>query len=299
MAVSPLILSAGSLELELCPPVGGSIANFVWTGDGGRVPILRECAGPLDEVLDAGSFPLVPFVNRIRGGGFDFRGRRVALSPNMAGDPSPLHGQGWTSEWHVESHSASEAELAFVHEPGEWPWGYEARQIFRLSAGVLHMGLECRNLSDEPMPCGLGLHPYFRCGPETRIQTHVDRVWTVDEDVLPVERVPATGRYSIADDPVCGRGLDNGYCGWSGRALLTDPEWPFELELSSRQARFFQIYSPAKGGFFVAEPVTQANAALNEPEAQWPSLGIRILMPGDSMTLEVRLAVQRKVKAVG
>ena len=45
------------------------------------------------------SFPLVPFVNRIRGGRFTFRGREVRLAPNMAGDPSPLHGQGWLNPW--------------------------------------------------------------------------------------------------------------------------------------------------------------------------------------------------------
>ena len=48
------------------------------------------------------SFPLVPYVNRIRGGRFTFRGREVRLAPNMAGDPSPLHGQGWLSPWQVE-----------------------------------------------------------------------------------------------------------------------------------------------------------------------------------------------------
>ena len=53
-------------------------------------------------MLDAASFPLVPYVNRIRDGRFTFRGREVRLAPNMAGDPSPLHGQGWLSPWTVE-----------------------------------------------------------------------------------------------------------------------------------------------------------------------------------------------------
>ena len=43
------------------------------------------------------------------------------------------------------------------------------------------------------MPCGLGQHPYFPCGPETRIDTQVADVWTIDEHVLPVEKVPADG----------------------------------------------------------------------------------------------------------
>lgn len=299
MADPPLTLRQGSLELELSPSIGGAISNFFWTAEGGRTAILRESHSPLENVLEAASFPLVPFVNRIRGGCFAFGGRQVRLSPNMAGDPSPLHGQGWTSEWRTDSESGSEAVLAYRHEPGEWPWAYEARQEFRLVGDSLCLRLTCRNLSDEPMPCGLGIHPYFSCGPQSRIQTSVGNVWTVDEKVLPVENIPAAGDYDISDSPVCGRKLDNGYDGWSGRALLTDPGWAFEIELSSRQARFFQLYSPAEGGIFVAEPVTHANAALNEPEQQWAALGIRILQPGEEMVLDSRIQAQPKEASLG
>jgi aldose 1-epimerase len=210
----------------------------------------------------------------------------------MAGDPSPLHGQGWTSAWNVESSTDCEALLVFEHEADEWPWAYQARQEFRLAPDALHLRLECRNVSDEPMPCGLGFHPYFPCGPATRIQTEVEEVWAVDEKVLPTARMPAAGRYAIGDDPVCGRGLDNGYCGWSGSAILSDRSWPYQLDLSSPGARYFQLYSPAQGSLFVAEPVTHANAALNEPEEDWAALGVQILEPGESMRLEVRLAVR-------
>jgi aldose 1-epimerase len=294
MSDPPLTLRSGPLELVLSPSIGGAIASFAWIVGDQRTPVLRESHSPLEKVLDAASFPLVPFVNRIRGGRFEFRGREIVLAPNMSGDPSPLHGQGWTSEWAVESASEAEAALLFRHEAGEWPWAYEARQTFRLVADSLWLRLTCRNLSDEPMPCGLGFHPYFRCGEQSRIQTFVDEVWTVDQDLLPVERVEPAGRYDISDSPVCGRGLDNGYGGWCGRALLTDPGWPFELELSSRQARFFQLYSPEEGGIFVAEPVTHANAALNEPQAMWASLGIHILQPQEGMELDARLQVQPK-----
>jgi aldose 1-epimerase len=253
---------------------------------------LRESHSPLENVLDAACFPLVPFVNRIRGGCFDFRGRTVRLTPNMAGDPSPLHGQGWLNAWQVEEAGSSAATLGYSHEPGEWPWAYEARQEFKLEANALHLRLACTNRSGEPMPCGLGFHPYFQCGAGTRIQTEVEVVWAVDENVLPVARMPAVGRYGIGDDPVCGRDLDNGYGGWSGRAILSDADWPFELDLSSPQARFFQLYSPEKGRIFVAEPVTHANAALNAPEEDWPALGMRVLEPGETMELAARIAVE-------
>ncbi len=291
---SPIIVTAGTLELSLSPSTGGSISWFEWIDGDRRVPVLRKCNSCHENVLESASFPLVPFVNRIRGGHFAFRGRDIRLAPNMAGDPSPLHGQGWLAPWQVESASASEAFLSFHHRPGEWPWEYRAEQHFELDGNGLSLRLSCRNLSSEPMPCGLGQHPYFNCGGETRIATKVTHVWTIDEHVLPVGKVAATGRFDLADRPVCGQDLDHGYGGWSGLARMTDPGWPFDVELSSPNARFFQLYSPASGGIFVAEPVTHANAALNALEGLWPELGMRVLAPGEEMVLDMRLEVRAK-----
>ena len=286
-----LTLASGRLRLELSPSIGGAISAFEWVdGDAAR-PILRKCHRPLEKVLDAACFPLVPYVNRIRGGAFTFRGRQVRLAPNMAGDPSPLHGQGWLNPWEVEDASEVSAVLSYRHQPGEWPWSYEARQSFALDEGGCDVALTCRNLSVDPMPCGLGQHPYFDCGAQTRIDADVEVAWTIDERVLPVEKVAAEGRYDLRDRLVCGQGLDNGFGGWDGEARMSDPDWPYEVRLSSPDARFFQLYSPNDGGIFVAEPVSHANAALNAPEAEWPELGMRVLQPGERMELRMRLDV--------
>jgi aldose 1-epimerase len=280
-----LQIRSGPLELELAPWLGGSIARFRYLAENEKINIFRDSGGIPQTVLDSASFPLVPFCNRIRDGRFTFRGREVTLAANMPGDPNPLHGQGWLGAWEVEEANDSTAELLFRHDGGEWPWRYEARQSFRLEPESLTIRLGCRNMSDEPMPCGLGQHPYFHCDAETLLDTGVTHAWTIDEDVLPVARVSASGRYDLAGHPVCGRGLDNGFGGWSGTARMRLPGAPFTLEMRSDDASFFQLYSPAAGGIFVAEPVTHANAALNEPEESWTELGLRVLEPGEEMVL--------------
>jgi aldose 1-epimerase len=292
MATRTLVeLAAGNLTLTVNPSIGGSICGFDWVDGTSRAPILRECNSRGENVLEASSFPLVPYVNRIRGGRFTFRGREVRLAPNMAGDPSPLHGQGWLGAWPVEQSDAAGAILSFHHDAGEWPWAYDAQQEFELDERGLSVRLTCRNESSEPMPCGIGQHPYFQCGPETRIETEVTHVWTIDEHVLPVEKIPADGRFDLRDRDVCGQDLDHGFGGWNGEARLSDPKWPFELRLSSPDVRFFQLYSPTEGGIFVAEPVSHANAALNAPEEEWDELGMRVLDPGEAMSLDMRLEV--------
>jgi aldose 1-epimerase len=289
--VDLVTLASGRLRLALSPSIGGSISAFEWIAESGVLPILRKGHSPPEKVLDAGCFPLVPYVNRIRGGCFTFRGREVRLAPNMPGDPSPLHGQGWLNAWTVESHDATSAVLTYRHDAGEWPWAYVSRQEFNLDESGFSVRLSCRNRSNEPMPCGLGEHPYFDCGEETRIDTQVDCAWTIDEKVLPIEKVPAEGRYDLRNRLVCGQNLDNGFGGWGGEARMSDPDWPHDLRLTSPEARFFQLYSPPQGGIFVAEPVTHANAALNRPESDWPELGMRVLDPGEEMGLDMRLDV--------
>ena len=292
MADTALItLVAGTLSVELNPSVGGSIWSFRKSVAGREFRLLRNGNSGSQNVLDAASFPLVPYVNRIRGGHFTFRGREVRLAPNMAGDISPLHGQGWLRPWAVATAAEGHATLEFRQQAGEWPWNYEARQKFALDEQGLSVRLTCRNLDGTPMPCGLGQHPYFDCGPDTRIDTVVTDAWTIDEHVLPIEKVPALGRFDLVDRPVCGQGLDHGFGGWSGSATIRDPDRSFAIVMSSPQARFFQLYSPEEGRIFVAEPVSHANAALNAPEEHWSGLGMRVLDPGEEMELDMRIEV--------
>lgn len=296
MAADRLALSAGPLRLGIAPELGGCIASFEWTNGSSRRPVMRS-SDHVANVLEAACFPLVPFVNRIRGGRFSFRGREVRLEPNMAGDSIPLHGQGWLAPWRVLSASEDSAVLRYHHRPGEWPWDYEARQEFALDPQGLSLRLTCRNNSREAMPCGLGQHPYFPCDAGTHIGTLVDCAWTIDEKVLPVAKVAASGQFDLNDRAICAQHLDNGFGGWSGEATIRDASWPFDVRLSSAEAGYFHIYSPASGGFLAAEPVTHANAALNEPEEQWPCLGLKSLEPGEEMSLDVRVDVLEKNSA--
>jgi aldose 1-epimerase len=288
--IDRLVLRNEPLEAMLVPRIGGSIAWFDWHNVSERVPILRGNDAP-GGPLEAACFPLVPYCNRIRGGRFSFRGREVTIARNMAADPSPLHGQGWLAPWQVLAQSERHAELRYEHAAGEWPWSYEATQAVNLHDDRLELTLTCTNRDQADMPCGLGYHPYFPCGPATTLTTQVEHVWTIDAEVLPVRRVPAVGGYDLGGWPICGRGLDNGYDGWSGTARIGNPALPFAVEMSSPQASFFQLYSPESGALFVAEPVSHANAALNAPEAEWPALGLQVLAPGEAMQLTMTIAI--------
>ena len=284
-------LRAGNLELVLSPEVGGSIARFDFRNGGQAIPIFRPAPAHSRNVLEAGCFPVVPFANRVRGGAFHFRGRTVTLRPNMAGEQLPLHGQGWLANWQLGSATAASADLLFEHKAGEWPWTYEARQQISIDPGALEITLSCRNLSEDDMPCGLGHHPYFPCSPTTVLHAETGGVWTIDSEILPVAKVKPDGRYDLRHAQICGRGLDNGYDGWTGRADLTWPEHALSAAILA-PTPLLQIYAPAQGGLVVIEPVTNANAALNAPENEWASCGLRILKQYEECSLTVRFELR-------
>jgi aldose 1-epimerase len=288
--MAELILRADGLEAGLKPHAGGSLTHFCDLSGGEPVDLLRRGDPQSDDALDSAGFPLVPFCNRVRDGRFSFRGREVTLSPNLPGQKHPLHGQGWRSAWHVLEADEHFAQIAFHHEAGEWPWTYQSRMTVMIKDRGLDVVLACRNLSDEVMPCGLGLHPYYPCDGQTVLDTGVSEVWTIDEEIMPVEKAPATGRYALKDRKVCGRDLDNGYEGWSGEAVFRWPNRGKGLRLTSEAPRF-QLYSPKEGGLIAAEPVTNANAALNHPESEWKKLGLWLLQPDERVQLTARFEV--------
>lgn len=280
-------LQAGDLAVELAPTVGGSVSAFTLAG----TPVFRESPADLRDANDSGCYPLVPFSNRVRDGRFSFSGRNIQLSPNLLPQKHPLHGQGWRSAWRVEASDEARATLVFDHPPGEWPWSYQARQLFDLDDRGLTVRLHLGNTDAGPMPCGLGLHPWFPADADTVLDTAVSQVWTTDDEILPVRREPASGRYDLRARRINGAGLDNGFEGWSGSAEL---RWPGRrVGLRALEASRFQVYAPIEGGVVVAEPVTNANAAFNQPEARWRELGVTVLEPGDWTSLNVRFNVER------
>jgi aldose 1-epimerase len=179
--------------------------------------------------------------------------------------------------------------LVYDHPPGEWPWAYQARQTATLDVRGLHIALSCLNLSADPMPCGLGLHPYFPAEAATVLSTAVTGVWTIDAEVMPVSLEAPVGRYDLRERAMNGADLDNGYEGWSGEAELRQPD--FTVRITSPDAGRFQVYAPPEGGIVVAEPVVNANAALNRPEALWPELGLAVLAPGEHAAMSARFDV--------
>jgi aldose 1-epimerase len=277
-----LMLRRGAAQLRLDPHRGGAIREFSWDGR----HVLRptpELAG--DDPLHMACFPMVPFVNRIADGRFDFGGQAVQLEPNWSEDPHPLHGAGWRVPWSVLDASSSGARLGFEGGAGGWPWAYRCEQRFELMPEGLSIELSVENLSETPMPAMLGLHPYFEDAAHAELQAHTPRVWLTDGAALPVREIqtPPDWRFEPAR-PILAVPLDHSFSGWNGVASLS---WPDRtVMLRAKGCTSLHVYAPVGKGFFCVEPQTAAAGALGRDSGEATAVA-----PGGRFSIGVRFEV--------
>jgi aldose 1-epimerase len=234
----------------------------------------------------------VPFSNRIRDGRFAFGEHKVALAPNFPPQRHAIHGRGWRAPWRVLWRDEARLTIEHVHDPGDWPWAYRARQDFALGAEGLEIAISVRNESPEPMPAGLGLHPYFPRTPRATIRAEVAGFWQTDEEVMPtIHSAPPAGAdpaHGIDADRVV---LDNVFTGWDRTAVLEWPERDARLTLRASEALgFLVIFTPGGQEFFCVEPVSHCTDALNLAAAGADGTGMVALAPGAELSATVTLS---------
>jgi aldose 1-epimerase len=285
-------------RLGLVPSLGGSVAAWQLEQPEGRLDLWRPWDGKTSDLYQTASFAMVPWSNRISGGGFTHGGRFHAMRPNRAGEPYPIHGDGWLQPWQISQPAADTLVMTLEsHGFDGNPYAYEAVQTFRLVEGGLDQRVQVRHLGAEPLPYGLGVHPWFPRTPATRITAPVEGLWLCGDDPLPVAhttRFPA-GWNLNEGAPANGPLIDNAYTGWGGQASIAWPE--LGLQLSARMPDFEQdggaarhfclIYRPPQGPAFCFEPISQPIDAFHMPGQP----GLRVLAQEEQFSLNIEWRV--------
>lgn len=288
-------IARGDMQVDVAPAAGGCVARFA-TVRGDRAFEWLRPATPGDlargDPLGMGSFPLVPFSNRIRDGRFRFDGRTIALPLNVLPERHALHGHGWQVAWTVAARTADAVEIVYDHPAGAWPFPYRARQHVRLLDDGLAMTIALENRGGEPMPAGIGHHPYFVRTPECRVTARVERYWQNDAEVMPLAlREPSPGRDLAAGVRPAIDECDNCFVGWDGRAEIAWPEWGASLAIEgSASLRFLVLYTPPGEDYFCVEPVSHETDAFNAAAAGRSDTGMVVLAPGETVEGTMRLS---------
>lgn len=281
-------LVKGDMLLELDPCAGGAISKLKHRD----LDVLRpapERVGPAFNPLQQSAFPMVPFVGRIHDGRFEIDDTDIELHANLPPEPHAIHGHGWQDIWKVESQTKTQAVLSYHHDADAWPWTYIARQIFKLSENRLTVTLSVENLSETPMPAGLGWHPYFERKDATLI-VPTTNVWTVDSETgqnspSPVKITEDLSRARIVD----GLTLDTSFSVAPG---AIDINWPTH-GISIKSDPVFghaTIFVPPGDEYFCVEPTTHAPNAVNS-DLDDATTGLKWLAPGQILSGKIKLTV--------
>lgn len=294
-------LDDGQQRLGLIPGMGGAVAAWMLhpaVGTHGWHPdtpfhLWRPWFGDADR-FSVASLPLVPWSNRISGGGFAIGDRFFPLRPNRAGEPCPIHGEGWLQAWQVQVHDTHQLDMQLESAHFmDSPYAYVATQRYRLLPDGIQQTLMVTHQGAVALPYGLGQHPWLLRTPQTRLQAAVGGVWLSGADRLPTGHRSDLGDWNLnAGIAAHGPLIDNAFTGWLGTASVEWPDAGWALRLEQAEVGTdagLLVFRPDSGPSFCVEPVTHPVDAVHLPGQP----GLRWLDHGASMTLDLRWSFER------
>ncbi|GAC1423343.1 MAG: aldose 1-epimerase [Burkholderiaceae bacterium] len=287
-----VILDTGVHRLALLPGLGGSIASWEMTIGNQRESILRPWDGAAPDAYTYACFPLVPWSNRISGGGFTHAGIFYPMQLNRAGENYPIHGDGWLQPWSAVERTPESITLQLTSDRFSGnPYRYRASQRFMFASNRLCITFSVTHEGNDPLPYGLGLHPYFPRNAATRLQMQCTGMWVSGPDPMPIahtDRLPRTFDYrspASLDGPM----IDNCFSGWDGRAVISYPDRGLAIDLEMGDCRGYALmYRPPSLDYFCLEPITHPIDAFHMPGRP----GLQVLHKGESLRLDLTLAVR-------
>lgn len=283
-----IALRAGPARALVGPDHGAALAALETEG----LPILR----PLRPGCAADPFAwamniLAPFSNRVSVP-IPVGDTAVPLTPNLAGEPFPIHGDAFQRPWQVVGLAPDSACLE-LSAGGFGPLLYSARLTYGLHADRLEVRLILRNRAEHVLPFGGGFHPWFPRDAGTRLAFAATAWWPEDARHLPATRHPEPLPPDLCFDalrPLPDGWINAGFAGWSGEALIRQEALGLTLRLGGEGLTTLLLYSPGRqADFFCLEPVSHPVDAIALPGAP----GLRFLAHGGEMTLTMRLGWSR------
>jgi aldose 1-epimerase len=229
---------------------------------------------------------MAPWCNRIEADPVAVGGRRIALGPNFP-DGSAIHGQVYDVPW------ADLGDGRFSVQGGGdgWPWPYEAGVRYAVADRALRIELTLTNRAADPMPAGLGIHPWFLRPLEVGI--HAGSVYTSNLASGP-DPEPVAGPFDLREVGAMADDLD---ATWID---LTEPaveiRWPgigVRMTMATTSpSTYIVAASPHIIDAVAIEPETNAPQALRRLLGGEPG-ALAMLDGGRSLRLETTFTFER------
>ena len=184
--------------------------------------------------------------------------------------------------------------LTLVHAPdGDWPFACALTQQIYLEENALHLALTLQNTGDQPMPVGLGFHPYFPVSAATSLETSWQQMWTMGPDSLPIKLVAIPPESDFRRARLIGDWkVDNCFTEWNRRAVLDYASHRVAIEASDACAQMICFRPSADSLYMALEPVTHIINAFALAARGVPATGMKILAPQEVFSASMSIGVE-------
>ncbi|HXG66077.1 MAG TPA: aldose 1-epimerase [Blastocatellia bacterium] len=245
---------------------------------------------------------LFPFPNRIRDGVFVFNGQRYAVNPNR-------HGFVRDKSWRVTGTGASEQTGAYIQSSldaadyadqilHQYPFPFRIGVTYRLKDGALGMSTAVQNTGENEMPCGFGIHPYFRRPERGTLQAPAAKRWELEDSLPTGNIVDVAGNYDLRQPKnIDELHLDDIFTDLQAdsdgavRCVLDDQTNNMQTVVEFHKEEFphLVLYTPpAPRRAVCIEPYTCPTDAFNLRDQGIESSSVILLQPDDAVNFDVR-----------
>ena len=269
------------IEVQVNPDLGAALHRFTFKG----IDILRPAGDSETNPLNQSLFVMLPYCSYIKDGHFNYFGISRRVSQNKQDFPDPIHGDGWQEKWQINNQSNDSITLSYIHKKDTgFPFDYSASVTYTLIDNQLQIILSIYNPSSLPMPCGMGLHPYFLHPKEARLSFVSSHIWHHKNDPIFDRPYPTPSQWDFAKERVIFEDFDTAFGGWNGVAFISYPEQQVKIEINAKDIfHHLILYAPKDANFFCLEPVSNTPDAFNL--AAYGVIGTGIQSIGGGQTL--------------
>jgi len=299
VTMSEVTTSNELLKAVINPDYGAAVLAFYVKKDKKEIAIMPDSRKDSNS-LDASSFLMIPYSNRIEDGTFTFNEKNHQLKN---GKNHSIHGDTRKSKWIIEEINQDRIICYFdssKYKDVNWPWPFSAEVDYSISGNTFKSRITLKNNGDTPMPAGFGWHPYYsrsltKENEPVFVQFETEGVYPdINENCIPSgnpEKPFGKLDFSIEKQLDPKVHIDNCYQGYNGKGHMLWPDSGIKVSYECSPECSHLIFFNPDDPFFAFEPATNANNGVNHFNDEVFKCGTVSLKPGEKLSASFSIKI--------